>query len=55
MKLTVFLLLAGIISSTHLLAEASDGTNLIKLTDSEVSSIQVIRLKGTDEIQGFSE
>lgn len=53
MKLTVFLLLAGIISSTHLLAEASDGTNLIKLTDSEVSSIQVIRLKGTDDSRIF--
>lgn len=53
MKLTVFLLLAGIISSTHLLAEASDGTNLIKITDSEVSSIQVIRLKGTDDSRIF--
>ncbi|MBY0162034.1 hypothetical protein H0178_40700 [Cytobacillus firmus] len=53
MKQAVFFLLIGIISSTHLLAEASDGTNLIKLTDSEVSSIQVIRLKGTDDSRIF--
>lgn len=53
MKLTVFLLFTGIICLTHVLAEASDGTNLIKLTDSEVSSIQVIRLKGTDDSRIF--
>ncbi|MCJ8015302.1 hypothetical protein MUG84_26915 [Paenibacillus sp. KQZ6P-2] len=53
MKLTVFLLLVGLISPTHLLAEANDETNLIKLTENEVSSIQVFRLKGTDDSRIF--
>ncbi len=50
----MFLLLVGLIFPTHLLAEANDGTNLIRLSYSEVSSMQVVRLKGTDDSRIFS-